>query len=147
MTSVIAAAAEEDCVRRVKIVPAKIKIRTEPKPKPVNESRKTNISGLFWMSGTAFFMNSRPIKRIPKPIIASARCLNFSLPKNINGKKIPIMATAMGVICILKPKMETIQAVTVVPILAPMITPVDSINVISPAFTKLTTITVVVVED
>ena len=87
------------------------------------------------------------MKRIPKPIMASARFLSFSRPKNIKGKKIPISIMAIGVICILKPKMETIQAVTVVPILAPMITPVDSMNVMSPAFTKLTTITVVVEED
>jgi phage gp29-like protein len=43
--------------------------------------------------------------------------------------------------------MEIIQAVTVVPIFAPITTPVDSINVINPAFTKLTTITVVVDDD
>ena len=87
------------------------------------------------------------MKIIPKPIIASARCFSLSRPKKRKGKKIPISATATGVICILKPKMETIHAVTVVPMLAPIITPVDSINVMSPAFTKLTTITVVVVDD
>ena len=40
-----------------------------------------------------------------------------------------------------------IHAVTVVPILAPIITPIDWESVRSPAFTKLTTITVVAEED
>ncbi len=40
-----------------------------------------------------------------------------------------------------------IQAVTVVPILAPIITLIDSVRVNNPAFTKLTTITVVADED
>ena len=40
-----------------------------------------------------------------------------------------------------------IQAVTVVPMLAPMITPIDWVNVNNPALTKLTTITVVADED
>ena len=47
----------------------------------------------------------------------------------------------------LKPRAEIIQAVTVVPILAPMITPMDCAKVRRPAFTKLTTITVVAEED
>ena len=40
-----------------------------------------------------------------------------------------------------------IQAVTVVPMLAPIITLMDSASVSNPAFTKLTTITVVAEED
>ncbi len=57
------------------------------------------------------------------------------------------MLIAIGVMLILNPKIETIHAVTVVPIFAPIITPVDSNGVSKPAFTKLTTITVVVDED
>ncbi len=79
--------------------------------------------------------------------MASARLRRRSRPKNMNGKKIPISAIASGVIFILNPKIEIIQAVTVVPILAPITTPVDSKKVMRPAFTKLTTITVVVDED
>ena len=61
-------------------------------------------------------------------------------PKSINGiARIEISA--------LKPKKATIQAVMVVPMLAPMITPIACTNVRSPAFTKLTTITVVAEED
>ena len=47
----------------------------------------------------------------------------------------------------LKPNAEIIQAVTVVPMLAPIITPMDCERVSSPAFTKLTTITVVAEDD
>ena len=43
--------------------------------------------------------------------------------------------------------MDTSQAVTVVPILAPIITPADSTRVSKPALTKLTVITVVAEED
>jgi hypothetical protein len=43
----------------------------------------------------------------------------------------------------LKPKSEIIHAVNVVPIFAPMITPTDWVKEIKPAFTKLTSITVV----
>ena len=47
----------------------------------------------------------------------------------------------------LKPSHATSQAVTVVPILAPIITPIACESVSSPAFTKLTTITVVADDD
>ena len=42
----------------------------------------------------------------------------------------------------LKPKIDTSHVVNVVPTLAPNITAIDCSSVISPAFTKLTTITV-----
>ena len=47
----------------------------------------------------------------------------------------------------LNPNAEMIHAVTVVPILAPIITPIDCDKVNNPALTKLTTITVVAEED
>ena len=43
--------------------------------------------------------------------------------------------------------MKTNQPVIVVPILAPIMTPEDSNNVSKPAFTKLTVMTVVALED
>ena len=55
--------------------------------------------------------------------------------------------SAKAAISTLKPNAEIIHAVTVVPILAPIITPMDWDKVNSPAFTKLTTITVVAEED
>ena len=45
------------------------------------------------------------------------------------------------------PNIDIIQAVTVVPILAPIITDIACAKVNNPAFTKLTVITVVAVED
>jgi len=53
----------------------------------------------------------------------------------------------MAAISTLNPNAEIIQAVTVVPILAPMITPMDWERLNKPALTKLTTITVVAEED
>ena len=47
----------------------------------------------------------------------------------------------------LKPTADIIHAVTVVPMFAPMMTPIDCASVINPAFTKLTTITVVALDD
>ena len=46
-----------------------------------------------------------------------------------------------------KPKTAMIQAVTVVPMLAPMITPMAWPSTSRPAFTKLTTMMVVAVDD
>ena len=46
-----------------------------------------------------------------------------------------------------KPKIDIIQAVIVVPILAPMITEMACVKVRRPALTKLTVITVVAVDD
>ena len=57
------------------------------------------------------------------------------VPKPISGRANRVMLT-------LNPKMEIIQAVTVVPTLAPIITAIDCPRVIRPALTKLTTITV-----
>ena len=61
--------------------------------------------------------------------------------------EIPINGIAMVIILNLKPTNETNQAVTVVPILAPIMTVIDSASDNNPAFTKLTTITVVALDD
>ena len=59
----------------------------------------------------------------------------------------PTSGSAMALMLTLKPKMEINQAVTVVPILAPMMTPMDSVRVNNPALAKLTTIRVVADDD
>ena len=59
----------------------------------------------------------------------------------------PITEKAKAAILNLKPNIDTIHPVIVVPILAPMITPIDCVRVKRPAFTKLTTMTVVAEED
>ncbi len=58
-----------------------------------------------------------------------------------------MMGSAMEERLNLKPKSEMIQKVSVVPRLAPKITPMASNKVSSCALTKLTTITVVALDD
>jgi hypothetical protein len=53
----------------------------------------------------------------------------------------------MALILSENPMMDTIQAVTVVPMAAPMLTPIACLRVRRPAFTKDTTMTVVAEED
>jgi hypothetical protein len=62
-------------------------------------------------------------------------------------KPIPTDGRAIEAIFMLKPINETIHAVVVVPIFAPMITPIDWVRLRSPALTKDTTITVVAEDD
>ena len=62
-------------------------------------------------------------------------------------KPIPKSGIAASAIEKLNPKSETIQAVTVVPIFAPKITPIACLSVSISALTKLTTITVVAPDD
>lgn len=73
--------------------------------------------------------------------------LRLLLPEKMSGRAMARRGRANAAISTLNPKIEIIQAVTVVPILAPMMTLIDSARVSNPAFTKLTTITVVAEED
>ena len=66
---------------------------------------------------------------------------------NISGKPMAIIGKANVEILILNPKNAISQAVMVVPMLAPIITPMDSTRLSKPAFAKLTTITVVAEDD
>ena len=61
-------------------------------------------------------------------------------PRATRGKAISLMF-------ILKPSKDISQAVTVVPMFAPMMTPIDSVSDSSDALAKLTTISVVAEED
>jgi len=81
------------------------------------------------------------------PIITSPQDLFLFRFENINGNPTPISGNAKALIFTLKPINDMIHAVTVVPILAPIITPIDSTRDNNPALTKLTTITVVAEED
>ena len=71
------------------------------------------------------------------------------LPLLLNSSGIPIASIGMAKAAMftLKPTAEIIHAVTVVPMFAPMMTPMDCASVIKPALTKLTTITVVALDD
>ena len=73
--------------------------------------------------------------------------LRLLLPEKMSGRAMAKSGRAKAAISTLNPKIEMIQAVTVVPILAPIMTLIDSASVSNPAFTKLTTITVVAEED
>ena len=83
-------------------------------------------------------MNNRP-----NPIINSPQFFLERLLENSKGRHKPIMGKDISAMLTLNPRIEINQAVTVVPTFAPMITPMDSTRLKSPAFTKLTTITVV----
>ena len=73
--------------------------------------------------------------------------LRLLFPEKMSGRAMAKRGRAKAAISTLNPKIEMIQAVTVVPMLAPIITLMDSASVSNPAFTKLTTITVVAEED
>ena len=60
-----------------------------------------------------------------KPIIASPRFLNRSFFDIVMKNPVPKSGIAKAEILKLKPNIETIHAVTVVPMFAPKITPTD----------------------
>ncbi len=97
-------------------------------------------------SGTAPLSRPRPKKRSPNPISTSPKLLYLFLPTKKKGSPTPIMGRA--ILAMLNfPMMAMIHAVTVVPKFAPMMTPMDCTRVSRPAFTKLTTSTVVAEDD
>lgn len=78
----------------------------------------------------------------------SPKDFRLLLDENIRGRAIPIKGRDKALIdSFPNPKKAIIQAVRVVPMFAPMITPIDCAKLSNPAFTKLTTITVVADED
>ena len=98
------------------------------------------------MSGTEFFRYSSPINRSPKPTKNSPELRHPGRLQNEIKTPTPIIGRAMSASENLKPRIAINHAVVVVPRFAPIITPIASRNVSSPALTKLTTITVVTVE-
>ena len=88
-----------------------------------------------------------PMKRKEKPKINSPTDLRELFCEKINKMPKANNGKAKAETSTWKPNAEITQAVTVVPILAPMMTLMDWANVSSPALTKLTTITVVADED
>ena len=120
---------------------------TEPKPCPDHAFTNSSTCGVSLRSGTDSFMNERPRNRRQKPTMSSPMfCLWFFFelekrnPRSIRGMARIEMSA-------LNPSHDTSHAVTVVPMLAPIITPIACAKVRRPAFTKLTTITVVAEED
>ncbi len=99
------------------------------------------------MSGTEFFKYSSPRNSNPNPMSISPISFLLNFLTTINTKPMPIAGNDKALIFTLNPKIATIHPVTVVPMLAPIITPMDCVNWSNPAFTKLTTITVVADDD
>ena len=108
---------------------------------------KDNTSGVCRKSGTEFFMSDNPKKRSEKPTMSSEifRLLSFWEIDKINPNAIKGIAKID--MSALNPNHETSHAVTVVPILAPMITLIPCTKVSKPALTNETTITVVALDD
>ena len=82
------------------------------------------------------------MNRNAKPMVNSPIDFVLLLLENSNGTARPISGSANAEMSTLKPNRAMIQAVNVVPTLAPIITAIDCARVIRPALTKLTTITV-----
>ena len=123
MMRVMAIVADDDCKTRVRIVPNTRNSSTEPKPCADQAVTNSSTSGVWRRSGTDSFMNERPRNSRQKPTISSPiflRWFFFELekrkPNNIRG----MASTEMSA---LNPNHDTIHAVIVVPMLAPIITP------------------------
>ena len=92
---------------------------------------------------------ARPRKSRAKPIRKFPKLRYLPFLKEMHRKAKNIIGTAITPRLKLLPLKERakIQAVSVVPMLAPIITPIAFARLRSPAFTKLTSIRVVAVED
>ena len=77
------------------------------------------------MSGTEFFRNANPINRNENPNINSPIERRLLLPEKKNGIANPIKGIAKALMSTANPKNEIIHAVSVVPMLAPIITDID----------------------
>ena len=106
-----------------------------------------SVSGCAPRSGTELFRKLNPRNSNEKPMIISPIFFFFLDFAIIKTNPRPIRGIEITEISALKPNRAIIQAVMVVPMLAPIITPIDWVNVRRPAFTKLTTITVVALDD
>ena len=144
---VIAIVADDDWSTRVRIVPNTKKISTEPKPWLAQLFTNSSTSGVSLRFGTDSFINERPRKSNEKPTTSSPIFCRWFFLEFEQRKPTAISGMARIEISALKPSHATNHAVTVVPILAPIITPIACARVRSPAFTKLTTITVVADDD
>jgi len=109
--------------------------------------RNSSICGLLLMSGIDSFKNWRPINNRANPIIKFPQFLICSRFPKVSAKPKPTNGNAIVLILTLNPRIAINQAVTVVPILAPIMTPMDSVSVSNPALEKLTTIKVVAEDD
>lgn len=99
------------------------------------------------MSGMEDFRKSRPMSSRPRPTKSSPVLLHPGRLQNDTATPAPTSGRASDESSSLNPRAAIIHAVVVVPRFAPIMTPMLSRRVRSPAFTKLTTITVVADDD
>ena len=131
----------------VRMVPTARKIRTEPKPKPVKWLRNDIMASLLESSSPAdCFIKESPRNMIAKPITKPPMFFFFVSFDEVRMKPRAIRGTEKMAMSTENPR-AVIHAVRVVPMLAPIITPMAFARESSPAFTKLTTIMVVAEED
>jgi hypothetical protein len=147
MVIVMVMAAEEDCTMTVSRAPTTIKRGYTRKLLASKWAMNASTSGLLRRSGTESFMICRPRKVMPKPSRIPAISRYFLCLLKKKGMAMAMAGRATAVIWNLKPRIETSQPVMVVPMLAPMTTPMDWVRLTTPAFTRLTSRTVVADED
>ena len=118
-------------------------------PQPPVEAKKSIIVWLCDKSiATAFSrsvvrprnIKAKPKTNSPKLFTLFLRTYVSTIPSPKNGQTTLLMLNW-------NPKIDMIHAVAVVPMFAPIITGIACFSVKSPAFTKLTVMTVVAVED
>ena len=146
-TMVNAIVALEACRTMVSMVPSERKMSTERNLYCVRFCTNANVSGCSSRFGTEALRAARPRIRRQKPMMhcPMLRVRLFLLRVNMNPNATSGMAKVE--ISTLKPKTAMSQAVIVVPILAPIITPIAFPRERRPALTILTTMTVVPLED
>ncbi len=129
---------DELWITAVKTVPSSTAMRGD-----CRDANICKISGESFIPDIAPDIELSPMKRTPKPIIASPHLEIFCFLTNmrINTPASRITGAAFSSL------KETRSAVTVVPTLAPRMTPAACVSVISPELTKLTTMTVHAEED
>ena len=131
----------------VSTVPKTRNNSTEANPCPDHFVMNSKTWGVSLRFGTAPFIRDRPRNKRQKPMINSLIFRSLSFLDILRMTPTVIRGTASAEISALNPKMEIIQAVMVVPMLAPIITPIACDKVNNPALTKPTTITVVALDD
>lgn len=144
IVKIIAVKALEEWMRLVKTAPIQTPTMIPENPQSVMLFIKLTDSGFNERVSPS---KSKPKNNIPKPRKRSEKFLIFDFFNDFRKKPIPINGIAIADTLKEKPKNETIHAVTVVPMFAPKMIPMACVKERICAFTKLTTITVVALDD
>ena len=100
----------------------------------------------MFMLFAACWRKLSPMKRNEKPKINSPMLFFLELFEKMSGMPKASRGMAKAAMLILNPMAEMTHAVTVVPMLAPMMTPIAWVRFINPALTNETIMTVVALE-